>query len=261
VARHYSPPGTFERIRKSVLEDPTFTNAEFRLVCYLATKPDGWVIHVDQLAAALGRTTYEIGRAVTGLRRRGLVEGKQARDERGRVGPRIDRFRRDLVVSEKPQVAAGDPESTPPGVNSGNSTKPQVRTAGRITAERSYRSAEFRPHREDGLGRDDGLVETTVKPSLSQAPRERPESRSLEDLLRDAVPDVSDEDAEEVTQTLRLREAGGQIRSARAYLRGVIKNGDALALVEEARAGVEENPYDMTPPWAQAETEPFYKDF
>ena len=45
MARHYSPPGTYERIRKSVLEDPTLTNAEFRLALYLVTKPDRWVIH------------------------------------------------------------------------------------------------------------------------------------------------------------------------------------------------------------------------
>ena len=44
MARHYSPPGTYERIYKHLLEDPTITDAEARLICYLATLPPDWEI-------------------------------------------------------------------------------------------------------------------------------------------------------------------------------------------------------------------------
>ena len=42
MARYTSPPGTYEPLRKELLEDPALTDAEARLIIYLATKPDGW---------------------------------------------------------------------------------------------------------------------------------------------------------------------------------------------------------------------------
>jgi hypothetical protein len=99
MARHYSPPGTYERVRKSVLEDPSLTNAEFRLALYLATKPDRWVIHPRQLADALDRTVNEIETALRCLRRRGLVEEEITRTPDGRrIVRRQSRFRRDLIL-------------------------------------------------------------------------------------------------------------------------------------------------------------------
>ena len=110
MARHYSPPGTYERIRKSVLEDPSLTNAEFRLALYLVTKPDRWVIHPRQLAGALDRTVNEIETALRGLRRRGLVAEEVTRTPGSgrRITSRQRRFRRDLVVHPDGQLLDGE---------------------------------------------------------------------------------------------------------------------------------------------------------
>ena len=99
MARHYSPPGTFESIRKSLLEDPTFTDAEFRLLCYLATKPKDWVIHRKQIARDLERSErHWVVPALKGLRARGLIVMTDERDERGRVRKRESQLRRNLVI-------------------------------------------------------------------------------------------------------------------------------------------------------------------
>ena len=110
MARHYSPPGTYERIRKSVLEDPSLTNPEFRLALYLTTKPDRWVIHPRQLAAALDRTVNEIETALRGLRRRGLVTEEVTRTPGSgrRITSRQRRFRRDLVIAPDGQLLDGE---------------------------------------------------------------------------------------------------------------------------------------------------------
>ena len=38
--RYRSPEGTYERILKSALEDDRLTDAEFRVLLHLATKPE-----------------------------------------------------------------------------------------------------------------------------------------------------------------------------------------------------------------------------
>jgi hypothetical protein len=56
-----SPGGTYECILKSVLEDPTLTNAEFRLLLYAATKQDGWKFYPGHIVRALDRTKFGRG--------------------------------------------------------------------------------------------------------------------------------------------------------------------------------------------------------
>ena len=102
MARYYSPPGTFEAIRKSVLEDPSLTDAEFRLALYLVTKEPGWVIHPGQIAAALGRTPNWIKTNLPALRRRGWVYDDWLPSPDGRPPKRLTRFRRDLLVHKTP---------------------------------------------------------------------------------------------------------------------------------------------------------------
>ena len=106
MARHYSPPGTFEAIRKEVIEDPTWTLAAFRLALYLTAKPDGWVLHAKPLADGTGLKPSTVEAGIRELRRRGLVYDEQVRnDQDGRFERWETRFRRNLVVA---------PPSTPP---------------------------------------------------------------------------------------------------------------------------------------------------
>jgi hypothetical protein len=125
MARHYSPPGTFEAIRKEVIEDPTWTAAAFRLAVYLTAKPDGWVLYVKPLADGTGLKPSAVAAAIRELRGRGLVYDERVRnDKTGRFDRFEVRFRRDLVVA---------PSTTPPknrGVDatSDNTVPPQADT-------------------------------------------------------------------------------------------------------------------------------------
>ena len=85
MARYTSPPGTYECLRKDLLEDPTLTDAEARLICYLATKPDGWVVHAAQVAGALGRSPRWAKMTLRALGHRGLVVHRPG-PRRGRPG-------------------------------------------------------------------------------------------------------------------------------------------------------------------------------
>lgn len=122
MARHYSPPGTYEAIRKEVIEDPTWTLAEFRLVIWLAAKRDGWVIHPKVLADGTGLSGRAVLTALTGLRRRDLVYDMAIRTPDGRLIDHWEtRFRRHLVVA-----GSTPPETARVDVTSQNTAKPQV---------------------------------------------------------------------------------------------------------------------------------------
>jgi hypothetical protein len=118
-----SPPGTYARVLNSVLEDPTYTLAEFRVLLYLASKPPGWNIKPAQVAAALALSErWEIDPALAGLRRRGHVIGGQARFTNGRFGKGSSNV-------DRPTVLAPDTLSALTPVNSGNGSSPQLITA------------------------------------------------------------------------------------------------------------------------------------
>ena len=123
-----SPPGTFEAIRKKIIEDPTWTPVAFRLAVYLAAKPDGWVLHTKPIADGTGLKPSAVQTGIRELRRRGLVYDEQVRSDGGR---RIEgwetRFRRDLVVA----LTSTPPENRGVDVTSQNgsgvSTPPENR--------------------------------------------------------------------------------------------------------------------------------------
>jgi hypothetical protein len=100
-----SPPGTFEPVLKSILEDPALSDAEFRVALYLATKPEGWAAKPRQIARALNRPLSRIERALTGLRAKGLVTTAEER-QNGVFTARTSRLNRALIVA---------PASKPPG--------------------------------------------------------------------------------------------------------------------------------------------------
>jgi hypothetical protein len=111
-----SPEGTYEKVLKDVMEDPDLTPVEFRVLLYLATKPEGWEIHAGQVAHALpvlgSKRTVE--RALAGLRRKGYLIAQQGRDQdAGTFGQHVTRLRRDLVVKTKNDSSAQVGTATP----------------------------------------------------------------------------------------------------------------------------------------------------
>ena len=103
MARHRSPPGRWEPIRKNIIEDATWgkTPAAFQLAIYLAAKPDGWVLHAKELADGTGLKPSTVEAAVRELRRRGLVYDERVRNEKDGKFTRLEvRFRRELVIAE-----------------------------------------------------------------------------------------------------------------------------------------------------------------
>ena len=95
---HRSPEGTYEKVLKSVLEDPSFTLAEFRALMYLVTKPEGWIIRETQLAEAAGLEADMARRALIGLRTKGCIETQATRGEHGSFSEHTSRLLRDRVV-------------------------------------------------------------------------------------------------------------------------------------------------------------------
>jgi hypothetical protein len=160
---HQSPEGTYEKVFKSVLEDPSFTLAEFRALLYLVTKPDGWVIRESQLAQALGWKPNMARRALIGLRTKGYIKTQAARDERGGFSRHASRLRRGLVI--KPGKAQAGPTVAENAIvdsatvaenaivepTSQNGTSPQV---GSTVA---FHHSVVKPRlRENCLGSEDG---------------------------------------------------------------------------------------------------------
>jgi MarR family len=167
-----SPDGTWECILKSVLEDPALTNAEFRLLLYLATKPPGWEIHVSHLVQVLERTRYEVTKALTGLRRQGYVVDRAARDETGKVESWAAGLRRELVLhlagDESAQVVPTEQESVPVELTSVNGASAQV-----TSTEQDYHSLVIQPHREDSVS-SDYSPDQSESPGGEPAPDNRP---------------------------------------------------------------------------------------
>ncbi len=127
MARYTSPPGTFEPLRKELMEDPALTDAEARLIMYLVTKPDGWELNPGQLQAALGRSPNWVKTTLAALRLRGLVvDGAKTHDPAtGRFSQRPSRFRRDLAVASKTEMrrsrhGQGIPPKGPTSENAAN---------------------------------------------------------------------------------------------------------------------------------------------
>lgn len=97
---HQSPAGTYEKVLKSVLENPSLTDAEFRVLLYAATKPEDWVLSAKQIAAAIGRSPDHVERALTGLRKKGYVSIVTTTDERNRYRRRTSHLNRHKVIRE-----------------------------------------------------------------------------------------------------------------------------------------------------------------
>jgi hypothetical protein len=280
-ARYTSPPGTFEPLRKELLEDPTLGDAEARLICYLVTKPDGWELKPRQLGEALGRSPYWVKTALAALRRRGLVvDGAKVHDPAtGRFSQRPSRFRRDLAcVPEKetrrsrqrqgipplgptsPNVANGQvtPQAgiPPLGVTSPNSTFAQVTPEVESPAPGKTSSTS-----EDGHPSEDGKAKTVVAtggrsavPPDPPAALSRSKTRDLDravnaparDAVRNAGARESNHQAGNDEEQDQTQDQDPDPGSARAQIRALLdpyRSRAARHRVAAFRAGAEQAGY------------------
>jgi hypothetical protein len=169
MARHYSPPGTFEAIRKEVIEDPTWTPAEFRLVIWLAAKRAGWVIHPKVLADGTGLSGRAVLAALTGLRRRDLVYDVPVRTPDGRLIDHWEtRFRRERVVAAPPP-----PPSTPPETARVDPTSQN--TANPLVASTPPETARVDPTRPNAAKPQVTSTEAVINPLEKRVPIEKTE--------------------------------------------------------------------------------------
>jgi DNA-binding MarR family transcriptional regulator len=146
-----SPEGTFERIRKSVLEDYTLTGDEMQVLMYAAAKPPGWEFHEGAVVRETGWTAYKVGKAFTGLRKRGYLRREQERDERGRAVRWVTTLNRDVLIApDKPQA-----RTTLPGYGIVAVTSEDTRSSQVGTTMTENHSVEFRPPRENSGFSDD----------------------------------------------------------------------------------------------------------
>jgi hypothetical protein len=95
---HHSPDGTYEKIRKDFLENPGFTDAEFRAAAYLATKPAGWVVRTKHIAVQLHWPVERARLALRGLRAKGYLRLSDAERKDGRFSSRDSTLIKQLVV-------------------------------------------------------------------------------------------------------------------------------------------------------------------
>jgi hypothetical protein len=160
-----SPAGTFEVIFKSFLEDQTLSNAEFRILAYLTTKPEDWKIRPKQLQLDLPLLSRHVIEAVlASLKSRDYLYTEKVRARNGKFTEWVTRYRRDMLIRSDmnpipfPQVSPTPPES---GVVAGDDI-----TAGQLHSPES--GAVVVPIRDD-----DYLLVTAsadVNPQVSSTP-------------------------------------------------------------------------------------------
>lgn len=103
-----SPDGTFERIRKSVLEDYKLTGDEAQMINYAAAKPEGWVFYETKVAEETGWTRHKVRMAFRGLRKHGYFVVGQDRDAKGKIVGSVTRLDYDKVIApDKPRSEPG----------------------------------------------------------------------------------------------------------------------------------------------------------
>ena len=189
---HTSPPGTYERLWKDLHEDPALTDAEVRLIMYLATLPDGWEIHSRQLQAALGRSANWVKMTLRALARRGIVYTAQPRNTAGTFTQAATRVRRGRIVALgdladtnhreadfPPTGACREADFPPTGSDQGLNGK----TAGRnregvqpSSGEASHLERTHRP-RDDSQGQNRSTGGTYAVPPDPPAARSRAPER------------------------------------------------------------------------------------
>lgn len=203
----------------SLYEYPELTSAHRDLLAYVATKrldfgSGAGYCSERVVADALGVNESTVRRAFAMARKLGLME-------RTRRGHRLGDGR---VISSEWQVIY-PPIPTGQGSPVENSTAQESPVDPISTGQRK----QSQPGATDP---PTGIeVDTGIEEPLSQAPTDA-------GLLRAAVPDADEREIEQALTDLETRHAFREIRTVRGYLKTLIRNGDAHALIEEARSAL-----------------------
>lgn len=142
MTAYRSAPGTYERIRKDVLEDGSLPDSTFRAVMWAAAKPPGFVLRPEVMAHELGRSLSWANRALTDARKRGYVVMVEDRKPGGAFTRRTSRLVTDKVIAP----AADKPRSQPQARNlrAGADLRKRGITAGHNQRADSPRVADLR---------------------------------------------------------------------------------------------------------------------
>jgi hypothetical protein len=202
MARHTSPPGTYERIWKDLLEDWTLTDAERSLMVYLATLPDGWVIHHEHLRAVTGRSANWVRLTCRALAARGILVTARSNNPDGTLKTET-RVRRSRLVTprEEPGTDHHEGDFPPNGATWDDAHKPRSHR-GEVSPPVGETSPLEKTHRpsEDSQDQDQasgGPTQPPGPPVLSDA------NQSESPLAADLVTGTAARDA-------RTRGPGGE---------------------------------------------------
>jgi hypothetical protein len=103
--------GTYEKVLTSVLGDVTITDAELKLIGYLATRPPGWVVIPAVIARELKRNErYWVWPTLKLLVARGILTRSRDRGEHGQLGQVTFTINRDTIIAS-PQVVTSSSET------------------------------------------------------------------------------------------------------------------------------------------------------
>jgi hypothetical protein len=197
---------TFEPIKTSILVDPTITDAEMRLIVYLATKPPGWVVWDEDIRKSLDRSQNWVKETKAKLRRRGLL-APQPRTK-GKFANSIGcEFARNSVVATVGGITAGGKTScidktelvdktearvAVGGISANGTTPDDLETSTSVDSENRSTSSAGEPCPPEGTV-DDGNGETSSSRGSpgTNAPG-RPHARTRE--MRRGIHDLANID-------------------------------------------------------------------
>lgn len=125
--------GTYEKILTSVLSDVTITDAEIKLIGYLATRPPGWVVIPAAVARELKRNErHWVRPTLRLLAARGFVTAIGARGERAQFAAVTYRVNRDELIAPgaenhpRSEPATVKPSTVPPAETGEERVFPQA---------------------------------------------------------------------------------------------------------------------------------------
>jgi hypothetical protein len=124
---------TYEKILTSVLADVTVTDAEIKLIGYLATRPPGWVVIPAAVAKEIKRNErYWVRPTLRLLAARGIITAIKDRGERSQFTSVTYRINRDELLAPdmhdngRSEPATVKQSTVPPGETSEEHDFPQV---------------------------------------------------------------------------------------------------------------------------------------